>query len=104
MRVMRIWYETVYEPYISGNKAESGLILDDFVCHKNSDLMESMKQDNTIRILIPPHYTAVLQPCDVGINKSLKGLLKKKLLIGEDVSMQCCLLDKNNEPESRGNR
>ena len=79
----------MYKPYISSNTAELGLILDDYICHKDAELMESMKQDNTICILIPPHYTAVLQPCDVGINKSLKDLLKRKLLIGEDASMHC---------------
>ena len=36
-----------------------------------------MKQDNTIRTLIPPCYTCVLQSCDVGTNKSLKDLIKK---------------------------
>ena len=69
---MRIWYKTVYKPNISGTTAESGLILDDYFCHKDSDLMEYMKQDNMIRVLILPHYSAVLKPCDVRIKKSLK--------------------------------
>ena len=77
-RAMKIWYETVFHPYICGNTGESGLILDNYICHKDAELMELMQADNTIRILIPPHYTAVLQPCDVGINKALKDLLKQE--------------------------
>ena len=74
---MRIWYETVYKSYMLGNTAESVLILYDCICHKDSDLRESMKQDNTTRIWILPHYIAVLQPCNISINKSLKDLLKR---------------------------
>ena len=37
-----------------------------------------MNQDKTNRYMIPPHYTGTLQPCDVGINKSLKERLKKE--------------------------
>ena len=36
-----------------------------------------MKDENAIRYMIPPHYTSILQPCDVGINKPLKERLKK---------------------------
>ena len=78
-RAMNIWYETVFQPYIAGNNGESGLILDDCICYKDAELMELMQADNAIRILIPPRYTAVLQPCDVGINKASKDLLKQEV-------------------------
>lgn len=34
--------------------------------------------DDTSRLMIPPHYTCTLQPCDIGINKPLKERLKRK--------------------------
>ena len=37
-----------------------------------------MNQGNSNRYMIPPHYTGILQPCDIGINKSLKRRLKKE--------------------------
>ena len=49
----------------------------DLVCHKSNDLMDSLHSDNWLLHLIPPHYTSLLQPCDVGINKPLKDRLKK---------------------------
>ena len=36
-----------------------------------------MEDDNAMRYIIPPHYTSILQPCDVGMNKPLKEWLKK---------------------------
>ena len=55
----------------------AGLLLDDFVCHKPNDLRNRLQSDNCLLHLIPPHYTSLLQPCDVGINKPLKDRLKK---------------------------
>ncbi len=48
------------------------LLLDDLTCHKQDVLLDKVKQSNTIILIIPPGYTSVLQPCDVGINKPLK--------------------------------
>ena len=36
-----------------------------------------MNVNNTLLYLIPPHYTGLLQACDVGINKSSNVRLKK---------------------------
>ena len=69
---MDIWYNKVYRPYIAGFDGESGLLLDDFKVHKNSEILELMKEDKTNRYIILPHYTGLLQPCDVGINNPLK--------------------------------
>ena len=41
--------------------------------------MEAMLADNAHCYMIPPHYTGILQPCDVGISKLLKDRLKKKV-------------------------
>ena len=40
--------------------------------------MELMQVDDIIRILIPSDYASVVEPCDVGINKSIKDLLKRQ--------------------------
>ena len=77
-RTMAIWYNKVYKPYIAGYTGNSGLILDDFICHKSDNMKQKMNSDNTMLYMIPPHYTGLLQPCDVGINKSLKDRLRKK--------------------------
>ena len=37
-----------------------------------------MNQDSTNRYMIPTHYAEILQPCDDGINKSLKERSKKE--------------------------
>ena len=36
-----------------------------------------MRADIAHPYTIPPHYTGILQPCDVGINKPLKDRVKK---------------------------
>ena len=75
---MAIWFNKVYRRYIANYDVESGLLLDDFKVHKNTKVLELMNQDNTNRYVIPPHYTGLLQPFDVGINNSLKERLKKE--------------------------
>ena len=40
-----------------------------------------INEDNALRSMIPPHYTSVLEPCDLVINKSLEDRLKKLPLI-----------------------
>lgn len=74
---MAIWYDKIYRPYASEHNAKSALLLDDFLCHKGDALQEVINSDNAIRIMIPPHYTCIVQPCDVGINKPLKDKLKQ---------------------------
>ncbi len=73
---MNIWYTKVYRPYIAGCVGESGLLLDDIKVHENQEILELMNDEKANRYKIPPHYNALLQPCDVGINKSLKKILR----------------------------
>ncbi len=40
---MRIWYDRVYKPHISNCQGQSGLLLDDFFCHKSQDLKNKME-------------------------------------------------------------
>ena len=76
-RAMRIWYDNVEKTHIADYDGESQLILDDYSVHEMNLLLEKMQADNTLRFSIPGNYTAVLQPCDVGVNKPLKDRLKQ---------------------------
>ena len=78
-RTMAIWYDNVYKPYIAGHDGHSGFIDDDFKCQRSSELIQAMLAGNAHRYMIPPHYTEIPQPCDVGINKPLKDSLRKKV-------------------------
>ena len=78
-RTMAMWYDSVFKPYIAGNNGRSGLLLDHFKCHRSAEFIETIRADNAHPYMIPPHYTGILQPCDVGVNKPLKDRLKKKV-------------------------
>ncbi len=45
-------------------------------CDKLGELLEEVK---TNRIMIPPHFTSCVLPCDVGINKYLKDRLENAM-------------------------
>jgi len=61
-RVMGIWFEKIWKPYIQGH-AESVLLLDDFKCHKQEQFEDELDDVGTYLELIPRGYTSVLQPC-----------------------------------------
>ena len=44
---MRVWYDSVFKPYISQYDGEAGLLLDDFTCHKSDALKNAFKNDDT---------------------------------------------------------
>ncbi len=76
-RTMNIWYNTIIKLYIAGYSGCSGLLLDDFKCHYSESFNSILEENGVLSYMISPHYTAFLQPCDVGINKSLKDRLKQ---------------------------
>ena len=73
---MTNWYSSVIKPNIAGYNVNTGLSLDDFKCNHSENFTSLLEESNVRSYKIPPHYTALLQPCDVGINKSLKDRLK----------------------------
>ena len=77
-RGMQIWYEKIWRPYLENYNGNSMLLLDDFKCHKKESFVEKLEELNTKRCEVPPGYTPVLQPCDVGINKVLKEKLRNR--------------------------
>ena len=56
-------------------------------------LLELVNSDKTNRCLVPGNHAAVLQPCDVGIDKSLKRRFKQAVLTGDEFVILSCLLD-----------
>ena len=74
--MVEVWHEKVWKLYIAGYDGESGLLLDDYICHKDDELYQKMKSDKKHRWLVPPYFTSNVQPCNVGINKPLKNRLK----------------------------
>lgn len=75
-RSMKIWTDLVWKPYVADYE-RSVLLLDDFSCHKQDCLLEIMESVGTHVELIPGGYTCVLQPCDVGVIRSLKNGIRK---------------------------
>lgn len=76
-RTMAIWYNGVIKLYIAGCNGSSGLSLNDIQCHHSVRLSSLLEENNVRSPKIPPLYTAMLQPCDVGIRKSLEDSLKQ---------------------------
>ena len=76
-KTMKVWHKKVLKVHLKYFDGCAGLSLDDFVCRKSNDLIDRLRSDNCLLQYIPPHYTSLLQPCDVGINKPLKDRLKE---------------------------
>ena len=76
-RTMKIWDKKVLKVHLKYFDGCAGLLLDDFECHKSNDFIDRLRCDNCLLHFIPSHYTSLLQPCDVGINKPLKDRLKE---------------------------
>lgn len=71
-----LWISRVWLPHVA-EVNRSFLLLDDFACHKQP-LYKQMLGDCGTRVeMIPPNYTNVLQPCDVGINKPFKTYIRR---------------------------
>ncbi len=62
----------MYKPHIRHCQGQSGLLLDDFVCHKSQDLKDKLESDNSQLYMIAPRYTGLLQPCDVTWMKTIR--------------------------------
>ena len=73
---MKIWYKRVLKVHLNNFGGYAGLLLDDFVCSKSNNSKNSLQSGNCLLRLVPPNYTLLLRPCDVGLYKELKGRLK----------------------------
>ena len=83
-------WKTGYRSNVDG---EPAWLLDDYACHKSESLNALLQEPKTMRIMIPPNFTSIVQPCDVRINKPLKYRLKKVPTVGYKHSMQSWLLE-----------
>ena len=60
--------------------AKGLLIWDLYKSHITDNVMNYLKENNVVVIMIPANYTGVLQPCDLTINKKYKQELRKKFV------------------------
>ena len=70
-RVITIWKEKVWYPYIQGS-SKSELLLDAMESHIHSNSIDAVDERGTQVIQIPGGFAPVRQPCDVGIMKPFK--------------------------------
>lgn len=78
-RVMKIWFEKVWMPYVA-DKSSSALLMDDFKVHKSASTKILFSQTNTELGYIPGGFTCVLQPVDVGIAKRFKSYIRHRYM------------------------
>jgi len=74
-RVMHIWLTEVWEPYVAAT-SNALLLLDQFKVHMMDSVVDRCEAGGTRVVGIPPGYTSVCQPCDVGVMKPLKDRLR----------------------------
>ena len=55
------------------------LIVNGHVSRKNPALLSDLQTHNIIMILLPPHSSHLLQPCDCGVNSVVKRKLREYL-------------------------
>ena len=70
-RVMCIWKEEVWYPYIQGS-SKSALLLDAMESHIHSNFIDTVYEKGTKVIQIPRGFTPVCHPRDEGIMKPFK--------------------------------
>ena len=54
------------------------VILDEFIGQTTNEALSLLGQNNIEYVIVPPNCTDRLQPLDVGINKPVKDLLRRK--------------------------
>ena len=52
--MMRVFVKKVWKPYASECNGQSVVLSDDYACHRTVELEDSLKQMNTMRVIIPP--------------------------------------------------
>ncbi len=70
-RVMNLWKEKVWKPYLEGSLG-SALLLDQMESHIHTDFIDTVDEFGTPAILIPGGFTSICEPCDDGIMKLFK--------------------------------
>jgi DDE superfamily endonuclease len=78
-KLMLEWIEKIWKKHICSENPDQFryLILDEFRCHKLQSVRDALLDCNTFLEIIPPGYTSVLQVCDIGLNKPMKGYMNR---------------------------
>ena len=78
--VMLDWVKEVLAPYVAN--APHGIVpiilLDDFTAHKTGQVVDAIQHLGIEVEFVPPGCTGMVQPVDVGYNKSLKGKVREQ--------------------------
>lgn len=56
------------------------LVMDNFSAHVDERVTARAREIGVEIVLLPPHMTSLLQPLDVGVNKSLKAGIRKRFM------------------------
>lgn len=63
---MKVYVDQIWKPYVSSH-TKSVLILDEFICHKQTPFLAAMEEIGKNVELIPGENTCVLQSNDAGV-------------------------------------
>lgn len=74
---MKEWLRVVWGRR-PNTRQHSLLVLDSFRCHRSDFVKEIVRSDKTQLAVIPGGMTSILQPLDVGVNRPMKMIMKKK--------------------------
>ena len=72
------WVEEVWRPFALAKQTPTLLILDEFIAHKTAQVRAAIAECGTHVLYIPPSYTWILQPLDVGVNKPFKDYMRQQ--------------------------
>ena len=70
-RVMQIWTEKIWKPYVEGS-TNSVLLLDQMEAHVHPNFIDASDNYGTNVVQVPAGFKSVSQPCDAEIMKPLK--------------------------------
>lgn len=92
-QVMMDWVQEILAPYVAN--VPRGIVpiilLDDFTVHKSGRVVDAIQQLGIEVEFIPPGCTGMVQPVDVGYNKSLKAKVRdeyREWLLLQDPNVQ----------------
>ena len=82
---VKLFYEKVIVPYVARIRQKKQitnekalLIMDNFKAHNAGDVLQPLKYNGVLVVVLPPNTTDRLQPLELSINKAAKDFLRHK--------------------------